>query len=86
MENLLKLMIRMNKYMNKVFEWIKEFFEDYHQQPSKAWCECGHEVLQDPLSKIYEGGTFTNIICSRCNVQTTWNLDTPVPLFIKSTK
>ncbi len=55
-------------------------------EPSKAWCECGHETLQDPLSKIYEGGTFTNIICSKCGVQTTWDLNTPAPLFIRSLK
>jgi hypothetical protein len=53
---------------------------------SKAYCECGHEVLQDPKSKVYEGGSTTNIICSNCGVQTNWDLDAPVPLFIKSIK
>lgn len=53
---------------------------------SKAFCECGHETLQDPKSKVYDGGSFTNIICSECGIQTTWNLDAPVPLFIKSLK
>jgi len=53
---------------------------------SKCYCKCGHEILQDPLSKIYEGGTFTNIICSECNRQSTWDLNTPVPLFIREIK
>lgn len=53
---------------------------------SKCWCSCGHETLQDPKSKIYEGGTFTNIICSNCDTQTTWDLDAPVPLFLKELK
>lgn len=53
---------------------------------SKAWCECGHETLQDPKSKVYETGTVTNIVCSNCNRQTTWDLDAPAPLFIKSIK
>lgn len=52
---------------------------------SKAWCECGNETLQDPHSRIYEGGTFTNIICSQCGRQTTWNLDGPVPVSICAT-
>lgn len=64
--------------------WVRK-----HQKQnylSKAYCECGHEILQDPQSKVYEEGTFTNIICSNCNRQTTWDLNTPAPLFIKSMK
>jgi len=71
--------------------WSKalELWERKHKKQdysSKAYCECGHETLQDPKSKVYEGGTFTNIICSNCNRQTTWDLDAPAPLFIKSLK
>jgi len=65
--------------------WLKKLFTKEDRR-SKAWCECGHETLQDPLSKIYETGTVTNIICSNCNRQTTWDLDAPLPLFIKSIK
>ena len=57
--------------------------EDYLSQ---AWCECGHETLQDPKSQVYEAGSSTNIICSNCGVQTNWDLDAPAPLFIKSIK
>lgn len=51
---------------------------------SRAWCECGQEVLQDPKSQIYEAGSTTNIICSNCGLQTNWDLDAPVPLLIKT--
>ena len=64
-------------------KWLKKLFKE-EDTSSKAYCECGHETLQDPLSKIYEGGTFTNIICSKCNRQTTWDLDAPVPLKLSS--
>ncbi len=64
----------------KILNWLFKK-KDYS---SKAFCECGHETLQDPLSKVYEGGTFTNIICSKCGVQTTWDLNAPAPLFLKS--
>lgn len=53
---------------------------------SKAYCECGHEVLQDENSKVYEAGSTTNIICSNCNLQTNWDLDAPVPLVIETIK
>lgn len=56
---------------------------DYGKQTSFCWCICNHELLGDPNSKIYEGGTFTNIICANCNLQTTWDLDAPVPIFLK---
>lgn len=64
-------------------KWLDSLFKK-EDKSSKAWCECGHETLQDPLSKIYDGGTFTNIICSNCNRQTTWDLDSPVPLKLSS--
>jgi hypothetical protein len=63
--------------------WIKKLFSKEDTR-SKCYCVCGHEILQDPLSKIYEGGTFTNIICSNCDTQTTWDLDAPVPLLLKA--
>jgi len=64
-------------------EAIRRSFEpDTESRMSKAFCECGHEILQDPLSKVYEGGTFTNIICSKCGVQTKWDLDAPVPIVL----
>lgn len=68
------------------FRWL--FTVSFSDKPgtSKAFCECGHETLQDPLSKVYEGGTFTNIICSKCGVQTKWDLDAPVPIFLSSLK
>lgn len=66
-----------------LFKTIKKWLEpgDYR---SKCYCVCGHEILQDPNSKIYEGGTFTNIICSQCNAQTTWDLDAPAPILLKT--
>lgn len=70
----------------KILENFKKWLHRNDWQPSKAWCECGHETLQDPLSKIYEGGTFTNIICSNCNRQTTWDLGAPVPIKLSSIK
>lgn len=65
----------------KLFDWFRMVFEK-KEFGSKCFCECGHEILQDENSKIYEGGTFTNIICSQCGCQTTWDLDTPVPLLL----
>lgn len=53
-------------------------------QGSKAYCECGNELLQDTKSKIYETGEQTNIICSYCDLQTSWDLDAPVPLLLTS--
>lgn len=64
-----------------IVDWFKRLRKD---TSSKCFCECGHETLQDPASKIYEGGTFTNIICARCNRQTTWDLNAPVPLKLHS--
>ncbi len=69
--------------MTSLLAWFKSLFVAEDRR-SKAYCECGHETLQDPLSKIYEGGSFTNIICAKCNRQTTWNLDAPVPLRLRS--
>lgn len=60
------------------------FFFKEKEKRSKALCPCGHEVLQDPDSKVYEGGTFTNIICSKCDTQSTWDLDAPVPIYIEA--
>lgn len=66
-------------------EVIRRSFEsDSQSRMSKAFCECGHEILQDPLSKVYEVGTHTNIICSKCDLQTSWDLDAPVPVFLNS--
>ncbi len=50
---------------------------------SKAYCICGHEILQDEMSKIYDVGTYVNIVCFNCGVQTSWDLSAPVPLFLK---
>ena len=58
----------------------RSFPVDGDKETSLAFCICGHELLQDEKSKVYEGGTFTNIICSECNLQTSWDLDAPVPL------
>lgn len=66
----------------RILDWFKEWWHRDDWQPSKCFCPCGHEILQDPLSKIYEGGTFTSIICSKCNRQTTWDLDAPAPIFL----
>jgi len=49
---------------------------------SKCYCTCGPELLQDENSIVFYTGKLTNIICNICNMQTTWDLDTPVPLFI----
>lgn len=66
-------------------EAIRRSFEsDAESRMSKAFCPCGHEILQDPLSKVYEHSKHTNIICSQCDLQTSWDLDAPVPLFITS--
>lgn len=51
-------------------------------QNSKAYCECGHELLGDTKSKVYEHKDYTNIICSECATQTKWDLDAPVPIFL----
>ncbi len=59
------------------------YFTFGEDRRSKCFCPCGHEILQDLASKIYEGGTFTNIICSRCNRQTTWDLNAPAPILLK---
>lgn len=64
----------------KILDWLL----GDKRESSKAYCECGHETLQDPASKIYEGGTFMSIICSKCNRQTKWDLDAPVPLKLSS--
>lgn len=61
--------------MKKLLKFLGIKEEDMN---SKAYCECGHETLQDPKSSIYEGGTFTSIR------QTTWDLNAPVPLFLSS--
>lgn len=63
-------------------EAIRRSFEE--NSNSKAYCECGHELLQDTKSQIYETGMQTNIICSHCDLQTSWDLDAPVPLFLTS--
>lgn len=60
------------------------FFFKKKESRSKAFCPCGYEILQDADSKIYEGGTFTDIICSKCNTQSKWNLDAPVPIYIEA--
>lgn len=52
----------------------------------KCYCLCKNEILQDEYSVFYEVGTHTNIICSKCGVQTSWDLNAPVPLFLNSTK
>ena len=57
---------------------------DYGYQTSFCWCECGQELLGDEETKVYEGGTFTNLICSNCGIQSKWNLDAPAPIFISS--
>lgn len=61
-------------------KWWNEFLHDINNEGSKAWCDCGHEILQDPLSKVEEGSNFTIILCNNCNTQTMWDLDAPVPL------
>ena len=65
-------------------EAIRRSFEE--DSNSKAYCECGHELLNDINSKIYEQGlgNHTNIICSYCDLQTSWDLDAPVPIFLTS--
>lgn len=65
-----------------MLNWIKSLFTKEDRR-SKCWCICGHEILQDPKTKVYEGGTFTNMICSNCNAQTTWDLNAPVPILLK---
>lgn len=76
------------EYGNRLWVgWFKYLFTViFHQdvQNSKAFCTCGHELLEDPKSKVYETGTLTKIICAECDSQTAWDLDAPVPLFIKN--
>lgn len=51
---------------------------------SKAFCECKHELLQDVNSvKYYREEHLVTIVCSRCDFETTWDLDAPVPLLVK---
>jgi len=68
--------------------WSKaiELWERKHQKKdysSKCYCVCGHEILQDSKSKVYDAGSHVDIICSNCNAQTSWDLDAPAPLFLK---
>lgn len=70
--------------INNGFDWWNEY--RLYIKPSHAYCLCGHEVLQDPKSKIYDAGTETHIICSQCGIQTNWDLNAPVPLFLGSIK
>lgn len=73
--------------MKKLWEKIKQLFLlEVEDRWSKCYCLCGHEILQDPLSKIYEAGSSTNIICSKCDLQTNWNLNAPVPILLKTLK
>jgi len=61
-------------------------YETYRFKDSysaKAFCPCGHELLQDERCVKYYVGDISNIICNICNLQTTWDLSAPVPLFIK---
>ncbi len=37
-------------------------------------------LKKDSKSQVYEAGTHTNIICSNCGAQTSWDLDAPAPL------
>lgn len=68
--------------MNKITKKIKNFFFREYAY-SECFCpNCRHEILQDRLSQIYEGGTFTNIVCSKCNIQSKWCLDTPTPVLL----
>jgi hypothetical protein len=69
-----------NKDM-KITDKIKKFFfKDAHY--TECFCPiCKHEIFNDEQSVFYEGGTFTNIICSKCGTQSTWDLDAPVPLY-----
>jgi len=62
--------------------WLSKIFKKEDRR-SKCYCICGHEILQDENSKVYEAGTHTNIICSKCNAQTSWDLDAPCPIFLK---
>lgn len=74
-------------YIKNIIEKIRDylFYERYFY--SECYCPtCKNEILNDKLSQIYEGGTFTNIICSRCGTQSRWDLDCPVPLFISMLK
>lgn len=67
-----------------ILYYIKKIFGRVECRRSKAWCECGNDVLGDELSEVYEGGSFTNIICSKCGRQTKWDLDAPVPIKLDS--
>lgn len=66
-------------------EAVRRSFEtEAESRTSKALCDCGHEILRDPLSEVYETGRQTNIICSKCGLQTGWDLDAPVPIHLDS--
>jgi transposase-like protein len=71
--------------INKLIKKIKQILIlNTEGAYSECYCpNCEHEILRDKLSKIYEGGTFTNIICSKCGAQSKWDLDAPVPLFLE---
>lgn len=77
------LKIKDSSPLMEIIKKLKSLFSKENRL-SKAYCQCGHETLQDDLSKFYEAGTYTNIICSNCGTQTSWDLCAPVPIFLTS--
>ena len=63
-------------------EAMRRSFNEFKE--TEAYCDCGNELLNDTTSDVYETGTQTNIVCSKCRLQTDWDLDAPVPIRLAS--
>ena len=65
-----------------LFDWI---FGRKSKQMTFCYCKnCRNELCGDPDSLVYDAGSEVHCICSKCNWQTNFLFDAPVPIFLKA--
>jgi hypothetical protein len=76
--------------MRRIWNFISRMFLSFAGgvgpvQRTFCYCKnCRHELCGDEDTKVYDGGSEVRFICAKCNWQTDFLFDAPVPIFLRA--